>query len=98
MKRNNITKNNILENIKYDLGIPDTFAKKIFNNFMDIILEGLNRDGKVKLSNFGTFKVLNKKARLGRNPKTKETYEISSRKVVVFSPSSLVQKKINDKK
>ena len=98
MKRNNISKNNILKNIKYGLGVPEIFAKKIFNNFLDVILEGLNRDGKVKLSNFGTFKVLNKKARLGRNPKTRESYEITSRKVVVFSPSSLVQKKINDNK
>ena len=98
MKRNNITKNNVLNNIKHDLGIPTVFAEKIFENFLDIILEGLNKDGKVKLSNFGTFKVLNKKARPGRNPKTKESYEISSRKVVVFSPSSTIQKKINDKK
>ena len=71
MKRNNISKNNVLKNIKYGLGVPEIFAKKIFNNFLDVVLEGLNRDGKVKLSNFGTFKVLNKKARLGRNPKLK---------------------------
>ena len=42
---------------------------------------------KVKLSNFGTFTIREKKARVGRNPKTKEEKIISSRKVVLFKPS-----------
>jgi len=65
---------------------------------LEIIVEGLNRDGKVKLSGFGTFKILNKKSRIGRNPKTKVEYQIKARKVVTFLPSYLTKKEINKKK
>ena len=98
MKRNNLSKNIILKKINYNLGIPNSFSKKILTLFLKVILEGLNRDGKVKLSGFGTFKILNKKSRIGRNPKTKVEYQIKARKVVTFLPSYLTKKEINKKK
>ncbi len=98
MKRNNINKNDILENIKQQHGLPISFSEKIFNSLLDIIIEGLERDGRLKISGFGTFKILNKNARIGRNPKTKVKYQIKARKVVVFSPSKTVKNKINGKK
>ncbi len=64
---------------------------------LEIIVEGLNRDGKVKLSGFGTFKILNKKSRIGRNPKTKIEYQIKARKVVTFLPSYSTKKKLTKK-
>ena len=97
MKRNNINKNDILENIKNHHGLPISFFEKIFDFIFDIILEGLERDGKLKIVGFGTFKVLNKNPRIGRNPKTKAKYLIKPRKVVVFSPSLEVKKKVNGK-
>ena len=98
MKRDNLSKNIILKKINYNLGIPNSFSKKILNLLLQTIVEGLNRDGKVKLSGFGTFKILNKKSRIGRNPKTKVEYQIKARKVVTFLPSCLVKKEINKKK
>ena len=49
----------------------------------------------IKISSFGTFKVINKKERIGRNPKTKVEAKILSRKVVKFKPSLLLKEKIN---
>ena len=95
MKRNNLSKNIILKKINYNLGIPNSFSKKILNLLLEIIVEGLNRDGKVNLSGFGTFKLLNKKSRIGRNPKTKIEVMISARKVISFIPSKNLLKKIN---
>ena len=48
------------------------------------------------LKNFGSFKILNKKARIGRNPKTNEIHEISERKALSFIPSKKLIKKINN--
>ena len=98
MKRNNLTKKDIKNEIYYNLGIPDSLSDKILESFFEIIISGLNRDGEVKISNFGKFKVLNKKSRIGRNPKTKIEFNIAKRKVVVFYPSSNIKKKINEKK
>ena len=96
MKRNNVSKDYLLIKIFFEIGIPISFSKKIINHFFNILIEGLKKDGSVKLSGFGTFKVLSKKQRIGRNPKTKIEYKISSRKIVSFSLSSDIKRKINN--
>ena len=98
MRRHNITKKDLEDKIQFNLGIPNTLSEKILNSFFEIIIEGLLRDGEVKISNFGKFKILYKKARIGRNPKTKQEFSISKRKVVTFYPSLSIKKKINEKK
>ncbi len=49
----------------------------------------------VKIHNFGTFKLSKKKSRIGRNPKTKKEYNISSRNVITFKASKILLKYIN---
>ena len=98
MKRVNITKKHLKNEINFNFGIPDILSEKILNSFFEIIIEGLNRDGEVTISNFGKFKILHKKARIGRNPRTKQQFTISKRKVVSFYPSLSIKKKMNEKK
>lgn len=43
------------------------------------------KDGKVTLVGFGTFSVVKRKARIGRNPQTGEPIKIKAKKVVKFS-------------
>lgn len=43
------------------------------------------KDGKVTLVGFGTFSVVKRKARIGRNPQTGEPLKIKAKKVVKFS-------------
>ena len=50
---------------------------------------------KIKISSFGTFEVVDKKERIGRNPKTKVEAKIVARKVVKFKPSNTVKEKLN---
>ena len=70
MKRDNITKNDVLKEIHSNLGIPIIFLQKILHSILEIITNELNINNKMKISGFGTFKILNKKSRIGRNPKT----------------------------
>ena len=75
------------------------FSKKISENLLEDILstlmDSLIKKKKVKISNFGTFLVREKKKRIGRNPKTKESKIISSRKVVLFKPSKQFKNFLN---
>ena len=93
--RNNINKNDILQKIKKKNGFPINYLDGIFEHIFDIIKNGLLKDGIFKIAGFGTFKVLFKKQRFGMNPKTKIKYPIKERKVVIFSPSKIVKKKLN---
>ena len=76
------------------------FSKKISENLLDdilsIILKNIITHKKVKISKFGTFILRNKKKRIGRNPKTKETKVISQRNVILFKPSKDFKKYINE--
>ena len=65
------------------------------DDFFVTLIKHLIKFNKVKISTFGTFESVNKKERIGRNPKTKIEAKISSRKVIKFKPSEILKKKIN---
>ena len=51
---------------------------------IDAITEALVREEKVQLVGFGSFEIKSRAARVGRNPKTKETIQIPASKAPVF--------------
>tara|TARA_A100001015_G_scaffold305785_1_gene399037 strand:+ start:556 stop:762 length:207 start_codon:yes stop_codon:yes gene_type:complete len=65
------------------------------DSIFEILIKNFEAGNKVKISLFGSFEIKQKKTRIGRNPKTLEEKEISSRKVVTFKPSKFLSKKIN---
>ena len=91
MSRNNISKNDIVNSIKNRYRLPTNFIESIYDHIFLAIKNGLKKDGKFKISKFGTFKVLYKKKRIGMNPKTKIQYPIMERKVVSFYPSKIIK-------
>ena len=70
-------------------------SENILEDLFDIIFDELKKNGRVKITNFGTFTVRKKNSRIGRNPKTKEIKTISERNVILFKPSNEFKKKIN---
>ena len=95
--KQNISRDEIADAMKSEFGFNRKLCLDIVNDIIDIIIDGLQSDQKVKIHNFGTFKMNNKKSRLGRNPKTKEEYNISSRNVITFKASKVLLKFINIK-
>jgi integration host factor subunit alpha len=95
MVKKNFTKKDLTAKIYQKLGFSKNFSSVIIDDFFEIINSELIKTNKIKLSSFGTLKVLNKKERRGRNPKTKSEALISARKVVTFKPSLLFKSKIN---
>ena len=95
--KQNISRDEIADAMKREFGFNRKLCLDIVNDIIDIIIDGLQSDTIVKIHNFGTFKLNNKKSRIGRNPKTKEEYNISSRNVITFKASKILLKYINDK-
>ena len=93
--KQNISRDEIAEAMKNEFGFNRKLCLDIINDIIEIIIEGLQSDKKVKIHNFGTFKLNNKRSRIGRNPKTKEEFNISSRNVITFKASKLLLKFIN---
>ena len=95
MAKKNFTRKDLSNKIYQNLGFSKNLSSKIVDNFFEALISGLIKSNKIKISSFGTFSVLNKKERMGRNRKTKVEARIVSRKVVKFKPSLLIRKKIN---
>ena len=93
--RLNLTKRDLVNLVYLQLGFSKNIAENLIEDFFLTIIENLKKEKKIKISNFGTFFIREKKQRIGRNPKTKEIKMISDRKVVLFKPSKNFKDLIN---
>ena len=95
MKDNVLTKATMINYLNENIGLSKRECQVFFEVFIDIISDELIRKKDVKIVNFGIFKVMKKKSRVGRNPKTKVEVMISERNVVKFRPSNFLLSFIN---
>ena len=93
--RINLTKKDLVSLVYMQLGFSKQISENLIEDFLSTIVTNIKLEKKLKLSKFGTFSIRQKKSRIGRNPKTKETKTISSRDVVLFKPSKEFKEFIN---
>ena len=94
MLHNNLKKIDIIKDLSEKTGYSSNYSKKVINDLVVSILQNI-KNGNFNLKNIGSFSVLSKKARIGRNPKTKKEYVISQRKSISFKPSKSLLTKLN---
>ena len=90
-----ITKLDLVNHLHLFLGLSKTDSKELIESFFKEIKNSLINNEEVKLSGFGNFKLIKKKSRPGRNPKTGEPATISARTVVTFKAGQKLRKKIS---
>ena len=95
--RINLTKKDLVNLVYMQLGFSKQISENLIEDFLSTIVSNIKQEKKLKLSKFGTFSIRQKKSRIGRNPKTKETKMISSRYVVLFKPSKEFKDFVNIK-
>ena len=77
------------------LGYTKKELQNIVNSMFDIIAESVINGETVKLSGFGNFSMVDKTARVGRNPQTDEALIISRRRVITFKPSNMLRNAVS---
>ena len=93
MLKKNYKKEDIIKEISNKTGFSLNYSKKVSENLIDIIIQNIKK-GHFNLKNIGTFRLINKKERIGRNPKTREEFLISSRNSISFSSSKKISEKL----
>ena len=93
--RINLTKKDLVNLVYMQLGFSKQISENLIDDFLATILQNIISEKKLKLSKFGTFRIRQKKSRIGRNPKTKESKIISSRDVVLFKASKEFKELVN---
>ena len=89
-----LTKANIVNLLKEQIGLPKKDCLKIVNAYFEEISKALEKGEEIKIPKLGNFVVKHKKSRPGRNPKTGETYKISNRNVISFRASKKLRESL----
>tara|TARA_E500000178_G_C16749599_1_gene629770 strand:+ start:239 stop:529 length:291 start_codon:yes stop_codon:yes gene_type:complete len=90
----NIKKIDIIKSLSIKTGFSLNFSKKLIEDLIYIFIDNI-KSGNLNLKNIGTFKIIHKKERLGRNPRTMQEFIIPSRQSISFTASKNILEKTN---
>ena len=86
-----MNKTELIAAVAEKAGLTKKDAERVVNATVDAITESLIKGEKVQLSGFGIFETKTREARVGRNPRTKESIQIPATKLPVFKASKTLK-------
>ena len=92
-----ITRSDLTKKLREQFGFTASQSRKLVDLIFEEICESLVNGEEVKFAGFGTFKILDKSARIARNPKTGESAIVSARRVATFRPSTEYRERVSKK-
>ncbi len=90
-----ITKKDLSIRLKKELNLKLETCDLLIEDAFNFIKTSLKKNKTMKLAGFGTFKVLSSKARIGRNPKTMESFPIPSKQIVKLQITAKAKESLN---
>ncbi len=89
-----MTKTQLVNLVAERTDVTKKLAAEMVDAFLDAVVEGVRKDGEVRIQGFGVFKVSERKARTGVNPRTREAIKIPAMKLPVFKAGSEFKKAV----
>jgi len=90
-----MTKSELIEKLSEEYpNMTKKHIEYIVNGVFSSIKDTLRNGGKVEIRGFGSFKVREKSAKIGRNPKTGEKVEVPAKKVPYFKPGKEIKEQL----
>ena len=89
-------KQDLIKIVASETGLSEAQAGKAVNAFLMSIHDHLARNVEVQISGFGSFKVVERAAREGRNPRTGETMTIEARRSPTFKPGTQLKRTVEE--
>ena len=86
-----MNKTDLIAAVAEKTGMTKKDAERVINATVETITESLCKGDKVSVSGFGIFEVKAREARVGRNPRTKETIQIPATKLPAFKASKTLK-------
>ncbi len=90
-----MTKAELIESIYTKVGVSKKESADLVEMIFETMKDTLSKGEKIKISGFGNFVVREKRSRMGRNPQTGQSMEISARRVLTFRPSQVLKADLN---
>ena len=86
-----MTKAELVTYIAEEAEITKKAADLALNSLVQAVHDALKKDGDIRISDLGTFKVVKRKARNGVNPQTKKKIKIPATKAPSFRASKALK-------
>ena len=86
-----MNKTELIAAVAQNAGMTKKDAERAVNAAIDAIAANLAKGEKVQISGFGIFEVKTREARVGRNPRTKETIQIPASRQPIFKASKALK-------
>ena len=90
-----MTKADLVERVAKEADMTKKDAEQLVEIVFDTIINTLNSGEKLELRGFGSFRLREREARKGRNPKTGEAVEIPAKRVAYFKPGKELKELVN---
>lgn len=90
-----LTKANLVEEVARAAQVTKKQAEEIVQTVFATIVDSLHSGSKVELRGFGSFRIRNRGARLGRNPKTGERVQVPPKRIPYFKPGKELKEQLN---
>ena len=90
-----MTKADLVEEVIRVSGLSKKQAEIIVNTVFDSVVEALQRDDKIELRGFGSFRVRRRRSRQGRNPKTGDRVAVPAKRIPYFKPGKELKDLVN---
>ena len=87
----NMNKTELIAAVAAKTGLSKKDAEKAVAATIDAVTESLVKGEKIQVSGFGIFEVKTREARVGRNPRTKETIQIPATRLPQFKASKTLK-------
>lgn len=91
-----MTKAELVEDVARAAELTKKDAERLVEIVFESIIETLNHGEKIELRGFGSFRVRERGARRGRNPKTGDPVDIPAKRVPYFKPGKELKELINE--
>ena len=91
MRTITMNKTELIAAVAEKTGMTKKDAERVINATVDTITEKLVAGEKVAMSGFGIFEVKAREARVGRNPRTKETIQIPATRLPAFKAAKALK-------
>jgi DNA-binding protein HU-beta len=93
-----MNKPELVERLVDEHELTRVFARDVVDSVLGQIIEAVQKGEEAALFGFGTFRVVERAARTGRNPRTGEAVKIAASKAVKFVPSGTLKSSLNKKR
>ena len=90
-----MTKADLIDEVVKVSDISKKHAEVIVNTVFASIVDALERDDKIELRGFGSFRVRKRRSRQGQNPKTGDQVEVPEKRIPYFKPGKELKDLIN---